>query len=57
MSNINCSKVEGTAFKIIGVESENIKRVYLKNSNIIKAEIDFEINFTEDIVFDDVIIN
>lgn len=49
VSNITCKEVQGTAFKIIGVESEQIKRVYLKNFEIEKVNTISEISFTEDI--------
>lgn len=50
VADIFCEKVEGTAFKIVGVESQHIERVYLKNFIIKEAKAQSEIAFADAIV-------
>jgi len=51
ITDISCDKVEGTAFKIVGVEAQRIERVYLKNFEIKNTAKEIEIKYAADIVF------
>lgn len=57
VTDILCDTVKETPFKIVGVESEKIKRVYLKNIEIKNAGKQSEIKFAEDIISNNVTIN
>jgi polygalacturonase len=54
VTDIDCDSVGVTAFKIVGVESQPIKRVFLKNFDIKSTANDAEIKYAEDIVFEDI---
>jgi len=54
LTDIYCENVEGTAFKIVGVESEHIKRILLKNFEIGDAKENFQIEYADDILLTNV---
>jgi polygalacturonase len=56
VSDISCETVGGTAFKIVGVESEHIKRVFLNNFEIKNVEKESEIKFADDLVINNIMI-
>jgi hypothetical protein len=56
-TNIDCKMVLAKPFKIVGVESEPIQRVYLGDISIQEAGQDSELAFTKEILTDKVQIN
>jgi polygalacturonase len=56
VTDISCDNVEGTAFKIVGVEDQHIQRVYLSDFEIKNTAKDFEIKYADEIVFNNIII-
>jgi polygalacturonase len=56
VTDIYCESIEGTAFNIVGVETENIKRVFLKNFEIGNAKENFQIEFADDILLTNIMI-
>lgn len=54
VSGIKCGTVEKTPFKIVGVASEPISRVYISDVDIAKAGESSELDHVTDIIFDDV---
>ncbi|MBU2491698.1 MAG: glycoside hydrolase family 28 protein [Bacteroidetes bacterium] len=54
VSNINCDSVGATAFKIVGVESQTIQRVYLKNFDIRSTVKEAEIKYAEEVIFSNI---
>jgi polygalacturonase len=56
VTDIKCDSVGVTAFKIVGVESQPIQRVFLKNFDIKSTANDSEIKYAEEIIFDNILI-
>ena len=56
VTDITCDSVKGTIFKIVGVESQHIERVYLSNLNIKNAAREIEIKYVDDVIFDQIMI-
>lgn len=57
VSDIKCDKVDGTAFKIVGVADEPIRDIYLANIQVDKAGVATELKYTENIAFKEVYVN
>jgi len=56
VTDVLCENIKGTAFKIVGVESEHIKRVYLKNFEIKNTTNESEIKFADNVITKNIII-
>ncbi len=56
VSGITCEKVEEKPFKIVGVEAEPISRILLDDIEIIDAGGNSQLEFVEDIIFNEVTI-
>ena len=54
ITDIKCDSVGVTAFKIVGVETQPIQRVYLKNFGIQSTARKAEIEFANDIIFENI---
>lgn len=57
VSDIRCGSVAKTPFKLIGVEDEPIRRVFLSNITVKKAGQKNELAFVDAVFFDNVVIN
>ena len=57
VSGIQCGKVEEKPFKIVGVEDEPIKRVFLNDIKIQEAGTQSQIEYTSEILFNNVYVN
>ncbi len=55
--NIECAKVAGLPFKIVGVEAEPITRVFLRDITIAEAEKPSQLEYAEDILAEGVKVN
>ena len=56
VSGITCGKVEKKPFKIVGVADQPIERIYLSNVTVEHAGEQSEFEFTENLIFDNVVI-
>ena len=57
VSDIKCDLVDGTAFKIVGVEDAPIQDIYLENIQVKKAGVATEVKYTQNIIFSEVYVN